>query len=170
MSKMTEGDCIHLAAQVGDILTRRELSIATAESCTGGLLGHILTGVPGSSRYFIGGIIAYSNRIKEQILGVDSNTLLRYGAVSEQTAAEMAAGIANKFDTSIGLSTTGIAGPTGGTPEKPIGLVWIGIHMEGTQAFECHFKGGRAAVKLNAVGEILTKLLDILKISNDYKR
>ncbi|HEY9122468.1 MAG TPA: CinA family protein, partial [Brevefilum sp.] len=117
MSKTSERELLRLSSQLGYLLNEKGLSIGTAESCTGGLLSHILTGVSGSSDYFIGGVVAYNNRIKEQILGVSENTLIGYGAVSEQSAIEMAKGIADKFSTSIGLSTTGIAGPSGGTPE-----------------------------------------------------
>ncbi len=125
-----------LSMQVGQTLTQRHLTIATAESCTGGLLGHILTGVSGSSGYYLGGVIAYSNPVKEALLGVQHETLLAYGAVSEQTAAEMAAGARQRIGSSIGLSTTGIAGPTGGTPTKPVGLVYFGISMgEKTESF-----------------------------------
>mgnify|MGYP001041919863 CR=1 FL=1 len=159
-----ENELLSLSSQVGDILTEGYLTIAAAESCTGGLLSHILTGVSGSSAYFIGGVVAYSNRIKETVLGVSIDTLEKFGAVSAQTAQEMAQGIAEKFHTAIGLSTTGIAGPTGGTPEKPIGLVWIGIHFKGkTYAHECHFDGDREAVKTKTVNEILIRLLVLLK-------
>ncbi len=159
-----EQDLLSLSSDIGQLLIENNLTIATAESCTGGLLGHYLTGVSGSSAYFLGGVIAYSNRIKEQMLGVQSQTLLQHGAVSEETACEMAAGIQKKFEADIGLSTTGIAGPTGGTPTKPVGLVWIGISTKTTtQAFECHFKGSRNEVKTGTVKEILTRLLDHLE-------
>lgn len=164
MREITENELINLSSKVGKILQDRELTAATAESCSGGLLSHILTEVSGSSGYFIGGVVAYSNRIKEQVLGVDSRTIIRYGAVSEETAREMAQGICQKFRTDIGLSTTGIAGPTGGTPEKPVGLVWIGIHLKDqTHTFECHFKGDRGTVKAHTVLEVLTRLLEILE-------
>ena len=166
MSKTSQRDLLRLSSRLGYLFNERGLSIATAESCTGGLLSHILTGVSGSSGYFIGGVIAYSNHIKELFLGVSENTLIGFGAVSEQTAIEMAKGISEKFNTSIGISTTGIAGPSGGTLEKPVGLVWIGIHYQNeTQAFECHFKGERNAVKAATVKEILTRLLNILDAS-----
>jgi PncC family amidohydrolase len=161
---MIENELITLSNQVGDILNERNLTIATAESCTGGLLSHILTSVSGSSGYFTGGIVAYSNRIKEEFLGVSESTIIGYGAVSEQTAREMASGISERFTTNIGLSTTGIAGPTGGTPEKPVGLVWMGVHFNNeTLAFQNHFKGDRDFVKISSVKEILTKLLDSLR-------
>jgi len=157
-----------LSANIGKILVEKGWTISTAESCTGGLLSHVLTGVSGSSSYFIGGVVAYSNRIKENILGVESKTLAQHGAVSEETALEMAAGIRKKFNTDFGLSTTGIAGPTGGTPTKPVGLVWMGISTPaGNQAFEGHFSGGREGIKNSTVKEILTRLIRELTTTND---
>lgn len=157
-----------LSSQIGRILTIKGLSVSAAESCTGGLLSHVLTNVSGSSQYFVGGVVAYSNQIKESILGVSPNTLLQHGAVSKETACEMAAGIREKFGTDIGLSTTGVAGPTGGTPTKPVGLVWIGFSTQvNTHAIECHFKGGRDGVKINTVEKILTLLLEDLEEKNE---
>jgi nicotinamide-nucleotide amidase len=112
---------LSLSSEVGSALVDHGFTISVAESCTGGLLSHTLTGISGSSAYFMGGVVAYSNQIKEQVLGVKTGTLIEHGAVSEQTACEMAEGIRNQFNTDIGLSTTGIAGPTGGTAEKPVG-------------------------------------------------
>lgn len=167
MKEIKENELISLSSKVGRLLDEKDMTVATAESCTGGQLSHILTQVSGSSGYFVGGVIAYSNRIKEQILKVDSTTLIKYGAVSEETAQEMAQGICQKFKTSIGLSTTGIAGPTGGTPEKPVGLVWIGIHVDNqTHTYKCKFKGGRGTVKSSTVKRVLTELLEILEYSN----
>ncbi len=152
-----------LSKQMGAILTENSLTISTAESCTGGLLAHVLTGVSGSSNYFMGGIVAYSNQIKEHFLGVQQDTLVQHGAVSSQTAQEMAAGIRKKFGTDIGLSTTGIAGPTGGTPAKPVGLVWIGISFQGkTTTIRCQFDGDREQVKNSSVQNILQVLLNDL--------
>lgn len=154
----------NLSAEIGKILTQTEQTIAVAESCTGGLLSHVLTGVSGSSGYFIGGVVAYSNRIKESILGVKAETLEQFGAVSKQTAQEMADGIRTRFKTDIGLSTTGIAGPTGGTSEKPVGLVWIGIStLNNTRTIECHFDGDRELVKVSTVQKILSILLTDFK-------
>jgi len=112
---------------VGDLLISQNMTISTAESCTAGLLGAKITSIPGSSKYFTGGIISYSNEIKSGILQVKSETLDTYGAVSEQTAIEMANNIRLFFKTDIGISITGIAGPDGGTEEKPVGLVYIGF-------------------------------------------
>jgi len=150
-----------LSAQVAEILSTTHQTVATAESCTGGLLSHVLTGVSGSSKYFIGGVVAYSNQIKEAVLGVHSATLKNFGAVSETTAREMAEGVRLKFQSDIGLSTTGIAGPTGGTPEKPVGLVWIGIStLDKTTAYECHFDADREGVKILAVDRLLRVLIE----------
>lgn len=154
--------------ELKNLLTEKSLTLAVAESCTGGLLSHLLTGISGSSLYFLGGMIAYSNRIKIENLGVKEQTILLHGAVSQQTAREMAENIRDKFEADIGLSTTGIAGPTGGTPTKPVGLVWLGISTEaGSETFECHFTGGRDQVKKSAVHEILHLLLESLRTSNE---
>lgn len=150
-----------LSASVGKRLTQNSQTIATAESCTGGLLSHVLTSVSGSSEYFIGGVVAYSNDIKETFLGVRSETLKAFGSVSEGSALEMAVGIRIRFKTDFGLSTTGITGPTGATPGKPVGLVWIGISTpHHTKAFECHFQGNREQVKTATVEKILSLLMD----------
>ena len=112
---------------IGELLREREYRLAVAESCTGGLIGHRITNVPGSSAYYMGAITAYSRDIKELILHVRRETLDRYGAVSEQTAREMAQGVRRSFYADIGLAVTGIAGPSGGTPEKPVGLVYVAL-------------------------------------------
>jgi PncC family amidohydrolase len=112
---------------VGGLLVKHRLTLATAESCTGGLIGHRLTEVPGSSEYFLGGIIAYSNEIKERLLAVSHATLETYGAVSAETAIEMARGARHVLGTDIAVSATGIAGPGGGTAGKPIGLTYLAV-------------------------------------------
>lgn len=116
---------IELENAIGQLLVENKLTISTAESCTGGAIASILTSVAGSSRYFMGSIIAYSNEVKLNQLGVQASTLQQYGAVSEQTVAEMAEGIRKRLGTDIGISTSGIAGPDGGSPEKPVGTVWL---------------------------------------------
>ena len=156
-------ELIKQSSGIGEVFAKRTLTMATAESCTGGLLGHILTSVSGSSEYYLGGVIAYSNDVKEALLGVKRETLLANGAVSHETAREMAAGIRQRLNADIGLSTTGIAGPTGGTAEKPVGLVYIGISTsEETESYECHFKGGRLAVKEGTVNAVLEKLTEFI--------
>jgi nicotinamide-nucleotide amidase len=152
-----------LAEELKILLTTNSLTLAVAESCTGGLLSHVLTGVSGSSQYFLGGLIAYSNEVKIENLGVQEQTILLHGAVSQETAQKMAENIREKFKADFGLSTTGIAGPTGGTPAKPVGLVWLGISTEAeSETFECHFTGGRDQVKMSTVHEILHLLLERL--------
>jgi nicotinamide-nucleotide amidase len=116
-----------LSAALGEALLKRGLTVATAESFTGGGLGAMITQTPGASRYFLGGIVAYSNRAKAEILGVKDATLELHGAVSAEVAEEMAAGARKLFDSGIALSSTGIAGPEGGTSEKPVGLVYLGL-------------------------------------------
>ncbi len=113
--------------QIGALLVDRGLTLATAESCTGGLVAHRVTNVPGSSAYYLGGFVAYANEAKEAVLGVRHETLLAHGAVSEETAREMAQGARKRIGADIGVSVTGIAGPTGGTPEKPVGLVYVAL-------------------------------------------
>ncbi len=116
---------VSLEEAVGSLLKEQNLTIATAESCTGGYLAHKFTSVPGSSAYFIGSIIAYHNEVKIRELNVDPETLQQQGAVSEACVREMAENVRRKFGTSIGVATSGIAGPDGGTPEKPVGTIWI---------------------------------------------
>ncbi|MBS1765668.1 MAG: competence/damage-inducible protein A [Bacteroidetes bacterium] len=119
-----------LASIIGKLLCDKGKTVATAESCTGGYIAHLITSVPGSSDYFLGSIVSYSNDIKIQELGVSSDTLLRKGAVSEEVAIQMAEGIRKKFKTDYAISTTGIAGPSGGSEEKPVGTVWIAVADE----------------------------------------
>jgi nicotinamide-nucleotide amidase len=115
-----------LEETLGRLLTERRLTIAVAESCTGGMIAHKLTNVSGSSNYFERGVVAYSNESKIALLGVPPSVIAAHGAVSEECAVAMARGVRESAGTSIGVSTTGIAGPTGGTADKPVGLVWIG--------------------------------------------
>jgi PncC family amidohydrolase len=153
-----------LEVEIGHELTRLGLTVAVAESCTGGLLGHRLTNVSGSSAYVLGGVIAYSNEAKEKLLGVSHATLERYGAVSEPTALEMARGACRAFGADLALSTTGIAGPTGGTPEKPVGLVYVAL--AGVKGEECRrflWSGARLENKESAAEAALRLLLDHLK-------
>jgi nicotinamide-nucleotide amidase len=126
-----EGDTT-MEAVVGGMLRERGMTIAVAESCTGGLVGHRITNVPGSSNYLKGGIVAYSNEIKERSLGVRAETLSQHGAVSEETAAEMATGVRHVLATDLGLAITGIAGPEGGTPDKPVGTVCFALAAPAT--------------------------------------
>ena len=154
---------MELEKQIGDLLSQRRWTLAVAESCTGGLLGHRITNVPGSSAYFQGGVISYSNEAKGRILGVPHETLIEHGAVSKETALAMAHGARRLFGTHIALSVTGIAGPAGGTPEKPVGLVYIGLAAEGVDLWERHiWTGDRTENKersAEAALELLVKYL-----------
>jgi nicotinamide-nucleotide amidase len=133
---------------VGRLLFRGKLTLSVAESCTGGLIEHRITDVPGSSEYFFGGIVAYRNDLKEKLLGVPKEILEGYGAVSRETATHMAEGVRRLLRSDIGIGTTGIAGPAGATPSKPVGLVYIGLSASGSTLVEEHiFRGGRAGVK-----------------------
>ncbi|HEX2438337.1 MAG TPA: nicotinamide-nucleotide amidohydrolase family protein [Methylomirabilota bacterium] len=133
---------------VGHRLTARGLTLATAESCTGGLVGHRLTTVPGSSNFFERGVVVYSNRAKQELLGVSEEILRTHGAVSRPCAEAMVRGVCERSGTACGLSITGIAGPDGGTPTKPVGTVFIGLAVPGlVEARHFRFAGGRASVK-----------------------
>ncbi len=116
-----------LEVRAGQLLRARGMTLALAESCTGGLIAHRLTNVAGSSAYLLGGVVSYSNGAKERLLGVQPATLASYGAVSEQTALEMARGARKLFGSHIALSVTGVAGPGGGTAAKPVGLTYVGM-------------------------------------------
>jgi nicotinamide-nucleotide amidase len=116
-----------IAAVVVRLLTRKKKTLATAESCTGGFIAHQITNVPGASEIFLGGIVAYSNQVKEKFLGVRPEILKKHGAVSEAVAREMAGGARKKFGADFAIAVTGIAGPTGGTKTKPIGTVFIAL-------------------------------------------
>ena len=136
---------------VGRLLLEKNLSISVAESCTGGLIGHRLTSVPGSSSYFHGGVVVYSNQSKVDLLRVDARTLETHGAVSEKTVEEMARGVRDRIKTDLGLAVTGIAGPDGGTRQKPVGTVHVGLAARNkTFSREYRFWGNRGQVKLNA--------------------
>jgi nicotinamide-nucleotide amidase len=131
-----------------DLARRRGWTLATAESCTGGMVATRLTSVPGSSDVFVGGVVAYSNGVKEQELGVSAATLAEHGAVSAETAAELATGVRARLGADVGISVTGIAGPGGGTPEKPVGLVFIHVETpEGSRGLEFNFAQDRESVR-----------------------
>jgi nicotinamide-nucleotide amidase len=148
---------------VGSLLAQRNLTLAVAESCTGGLVGHMITNVPGSSAYFLGGVLAYSNQTKENLLGVNNGTIEKYGAVSQETVLEMADGVRKHVQANIGLSVSGIAGPEGGTPEKPVGLVWIGLStLDFAKAQSFNFPGNRSEVKQQSAEQALQILYQFL--------
>ncbi len=145
-------------------ITSRHLTVATAESCTGGLIAHTLTNIPGSSVFFNGGVICYSNESKTYLLGVPSHLINRYGAVSKPVAKALAEGIRKQFKTNLGISTTGIAGPTGGSPQKPVGLVFIAVtSAKKTIVKRCFFTGTRLSIKTQACHTALGLLLQSMK-------
>jgi PncC family amidohydrolase len=144
------------------------LRLAVAESCTGGLVGHRLTNVAGSSTYYLGSVTAYAYETKVRLLSVSWETLENYGAVSRETVLEMAKGIRRVMAADIGISVTGIAGPGGGTPEKPVGLTWIGIstpNME--QAYSFTWTGDRISNKEQSAEAALQILLEFLRKRED---
>ncbi|MBN1372568.1 MAG: CinA family protein [Anaerolineaceae bacterium] len=160
----------NLAINVGAALNQRGLKLITAESCTGGLIGDMLTDVPGSSEYFICGIVAYAYEAKMRLLGVPPGLLAQFGAVSRETVLEMARGariaLADEYplDTLVSISVSGIAGPGGGMPEKPVGLVWIGMSTpDGDRAWRYVWDGNRRANKLYSAEQALRLLLDYLQ-------
>lgn len=160
---MTGSPRFQLEDEIGRLLVKGGMTLSVAESCTGGLLGHKITAVSGSSEYFLGGMMAYSNEVKKELLGVDPLILREHGAVSEPVAKEMAEKIRRLFHTDIGLSITGIAGPEGGTPEKPLGLVYIGLAgRDRTLVRRFVFEGNRLEVKDAASNTALQLLKDHL--------
>jgi PncC family amidohydrolase len=151
-------------AEVGELLLQRGLCLALAESCTGGLVSHRLTNVPGSSAYYLGGINAYANAVKMRLLGVKKETLETYGAVSEETAREMALGARRALQADVAVSITGIAGPGGGSPDKPVGLTWIGLSgPDYLQAQAFIWPGDRLQVKEQSAEKALLILAEYLR-------
>lgn len=129
-------------------LNSRGMTLATAESCTGGGIGHVLTAIPGSSAVYLGGVISYANSVKEQVLGVPQEVLATVGAVSEETARAMAEGICRLLGADLGIAVTGIAGPAADGTDKPVGLVYIAVSTaDSTRVTENHFSGDREAVR-----------------------
>lgn len=155
-----------LEEEVAQILTSRKLTIAVAESCTGGLIASRLTTMSGSSAFFERGAVTYSNQAKTEMLGVPQEVIKACGAVSEQTARAMAEGIRTQSRTDLGLSVTGIAGPTGGTPEKPVGTVFIALTSDkGTDCQKHLFQGDRETIRWETSETALEWIRDICKKS-----
>ena len=149
--------------KVANLLKQKKFTIAIAESCTGGLISHSLTNIPGSSDYFDRGIVTYSNQAKTELLGVSEEILENYGAVSEEVAKAMADSVRIRSNVDIGVSTTGIAGPSGGTKEKPVGLVYIGISTrDNTFVKKFVFSNNRLENKEYTCNAAFDMLLDIL--------
>ncbi|MEA3239183.1 MAG: CinA family protein [Candidatus Bipolaricaulota bacterium] len=154
-----------LEEQIGEELRKRKLTIAVAESCTGGLLGSRLTDVAGSSEYFLGGVIAYQNEVKESVLRVPHKVIAAHGAVSSETAEAMASGCRDLFKCDIAVSITGIAGPGGGTAEKPVGLTYIGLATSrGVISRRFRWEGSRMQNKESSVRAAIEMILSALKL------
>ncbi|PJF41209.1 MAG: CinA family protein [Chloroflexi bacterium] len=153
-----------LEAQVGVALLKHRWTIGCAESCTGGLVSHRITNIPGSSAYMMGGIVAYDYGIKQRVLGVQEATLVAYGAVSAETAGEMAQGALRVLDVDVAIAITGIAGPGGATPGKPVGLTYIGIATQtGILKVQRHiWEGDRETNKAQSADAALQLILDTL--------
>jgi PncC family amidohydrolase len=153
-----------LEFDIGLLLRARALKLATAESCTGGLIADRITDVPGSSDYFLGGVVAYAYEAKVALIHVSWDTLRKYGAVSRETVIEMARGVRTALGADIGLSVSGIAGPGGGLPDKPVGTTWIGLSAnDGDWARKFVWDGDRRANKKVSADAALQMLVDYLK-------
>ena len=152
------------AEELGNLVSARSQTLAIAESCTGGLLGHTISNVPGSSLYFLGGIVAYSDTIKTELLGVSPATIRNHGSVSDKTALVMASMVTDHFVSDIGIAITGIMGPGGERPDKPIGTVFVAVASEsGETVKECHFKGSREEIKEQSVQAAIELAIGFLK-------
>ena len=157
-------DFSEILIELKNLLNQKEYSLATAESCTGGLLGAVLTSIPGSSTYFQGSIVAYSNYQKINLLKINEETLKNYGAVSEECALEMAKNLKDLINSNITISITGIAGPEGGTNEKPVGTVFSSIIINNSEnIFRYQFSGNRNLIRLMTVRTVLDNLLTLLE-------
>lgn len=155
--------------QLIEHLKANKLTISTAESCTGGLIAKLITDVPGSSDVFIGGVVSYSNEMKMKWLGVKQVTLIKYGAVSEQTVGEMLNGILLETGSDLAVAVSGIAGPTGGTPEKPVGTVFIGVALHEQIVVKKYlFQGSREDVRLKSALKVLEMIAILLKDETDF--
>jgi nicotinamide-nucleotide amidase len=160
----TEQALRDLAEQLGECMLARGMKLASAESCTGGWLAKIITDIPGSSAWFTGSVVCYSNEVKQSLLDVKAVTLDEFGAVSGETVLEMSGGIFQHTDADVAVSISGIAGPGGGTEDKPVGLVWLSWGERGKTVFSrpFNFEGNRDAVRMQSIEMALHKLLDLM--------
>ncbi|MEO5692464.1 MAG: CinA family protein [Usitatibacter sp.] len=161
---MTEGDITALARKLGLSCRRRGVTVATAESCTGGGVAEAITRIAGSSAWFDRGFVTYQDLAKEQMLGVKQHTLEQHGAVSGEVAREMALGALRHSQAAVSVAITGIAGPGGAVPGKPVGTVWLAwaAPKAGVQVRAFHLKGGRAEVRIQSVSIAIQGLIDLL--------
>lgn len=152
-----------ITGQLGELLRSRGLLMGTAESCTGGRIANMITLVAGSSDYFVGGIVSYSNEVKRNVLGVSEESLRLHGAVSREVVEQMALGAIRTLGCNCSVATSGVAGPGGGTPEKPVGMVWIAAALKDRVVSHCyHFGTVRAENIQSAADAALTMLLELL--------
>lgn len=152
-----------LCEQLADLLLKKQLRLVTAESCTGGMISAACTDLAGSSAWFERGFVTYSNDAKAELLGVEDRVLRRAGAVCEAVARAMAEGALAHSKAQVAVAVTGVAGPTGGSPSKPVGTVWFGFALPGQVITEkCHFPGDRAAVRTATLQHALTRLVQLL--------
>lgn len=160
----TDAELEGLAERVAIAVQQHRMMLVTAESCTGGWIAKTLTDLPGSSAWFDAGVVTYSYGAKEALLGVNPGTLERTGAVSEETALEMVSGALARFGAGVAVAVTGIAGPSGGTADKPVGTVWVSWKRRGGYAYaKCfYFEGDRAAIRRQSVAAALNGLLQTL--------
>lgn len=163
MSSIEKKPYVPVEYEVVELLQKNKLKVTFAESCTGGLLSARLVNVPGASEVFKSSVVTYSNKAKRKLLGVNKCTLKVFGAVSSQTAAEMAIGAMRRLGADVSVSITGIAGPGGGTDKKPVGLVYIACNVLGNVTVkECHFSGERLDVRMASVEAALNLMKDCL--------
>jgi nicotinamide-nucleotide amidase len=162
---MTEDDVTRLARRLGTLAKKRKIDVVTAESCTGGGVATAMTRISGSAKWFERGFVTYSNIAKKEMLGVSQETLKKHGAVSEEVAIEMARGALKRSHADVSVAITGIAGPTGGVPGKPVGTVHFAWGVRGgpVQARRFRFEGDRVAVRLQSVYVAIQGLIDLLR-------
>ncbi len=160
----SEQELRDLAEQLGECLKAKGMKLASAESCTGGWLAKIITDIPGSSAWFTGSVVSYSNEAKQSLLGVNGSTLNEFGAVSGEAVLEMSDGVFSHTEADVAVSVSGIAGPDGGTEEKPVGLVWLswGKRDKSVFANPFNFDGDREDVRKQSIKQALNCLLDLL--------
>jgi PncC family amidohydrolase len=167
----TDEELVGLAAAIHQRLTELGLSVATAESCTGGLVGHLLTEIPGSSDYYLGGAISYSDAVKHSVLNVTNEALRRHGAVSAQVAVAMAEGAKRAFGADLAVAVTGVAGPTGGSEAKPVGLTYVAVaDGSGHDVQRYNWGGGRTTNKRDSARAALILLLERAQQAGPRKR
>ena len=164
MSSTTEQELKDLAEELGACMKDKGVKLASAESCTGGWIAKIITDIPGSSEWFTGSVVCYSNESKVSLLGVRENTLTEFGAVSGDTVMEMVDGLFAHTDADVAVGVSGIAGPDGGTEDKPVGLVWLSWGKRGKSVYAkpFNFEGDREEVRKKSIAQSLNNLLDLL--------